>query len=218
VLLLRGYGCLPLNHLHLHGARHEQLCSVLAARVRLVTADLLLLLELLLLLVVLLVVWASCGRRMLDLLLVLLLLVISDPRGRRGDHLLPATRLVASATALAASRLGRVLVVRVQLVDVERVAPLVHVRVVGLRRLVLPITDQVAVYLDRLRAIPLLRVQLPPMAHVNRLDEQSALLVMSDVPLLRNDGLAGRVEPEVGLVHQLLVERGVHPVVEVLPD
>jgi len=217
VLLLRGYGCLPLNHLHLHGARHEQLCSVLAARVRLVTADLLLLLELLLLLVVLLVVWASCGRRMLDLLLVLLLLVISDPRGRRGDHL-PATRLVASATALAASRLGRVLVVRVQLVDVERVAPLVHVRVVGLRRLVLPITDQVAVYLDRLRAIALLRVQLPPMAHVNRLDEQSALLVMSDVPLLRNDGLAGRVEPEVGLVHQLLVERGVHPVVEVLPD
>jgi hypothetical protein len=24
---------------------------------------------------------------------------------------------------------------------------------------------------------------------------------MSDVPLLRNDGLASRVEPEVGLVH-----------------
>ena len=111
MLLLRGYGCLPLNHLHLHGAWHEQLRSVLATCVWLwlVAAHLLLLLLelllLLLLLVVLLVVgtW-PCGGRMLDLLLVLLLLllllllVVSDACGGRGDYL-PAARLVASGNA-----------------------------------------------------------------------------------------------------------------------
>jgi hypothetical protein len=48
--------------------------------------------------------------------------------------------------------------VRIQLVDIERVSPLVHVRVVGLGGLVLAIPNQVAIDLDSLRTIALLSV------------------------------------------------------------
>jgi hypothetical protein len=81
MLLLRGHGGLPLDHLHLHGARHKKLPSVLAGGIwlGLLAIHLLLLLLLELLLVMLLVLVAgSGGGRMLDLLL---LLVVSDPLG-----------------------------------------------------------------------------------------------------------------------------------------
>jgi len=111
--------------------------------------------------------------------------------------------------------------VRVQLVDVEGVSSLVHVGIVRLRGLVLVVVivaHQITVDLDCLRTVALLSVQLAAvntMSHIDWLNEESALLVMPMVPmcvvrpscaLLTDDGLACRIEPEIGLRHQLLVE------------
>lgn len=78
--------------------------------------------------------------------------------------------------------------------------------------------------LDCLRAISLLRVEsasLPAHSHRLNLNHVSTrVLAPSNGRLVlgcrRNDGLPGRVEPKVGLIHQLLVKRRVHSCVIVL--
>lgn len=150
-------------------------------------------------------------------------LVVANPLSGRG-HDLASTRLVARRSS-GATNLGRVLVVRVQLVDIEGVASLVHVRIVRLGGLVLVVAivlHQITIDLDCLRAVALLSVQLTAvnaMAHIDRLNEEGTLFVMPMMPvivvrssraLLTDDGLACRVEPEIGLRHQLLVEGRVH--------
>lgn len=96
-------------------------------------------------------------------------------------------------------------VVLVQLVDVQAAPALVHVHV----------SSHGTLDLDRLRAVTLLRVQL---AAVNGLDLHHVALWVHSRRVVRrgNDGAAGRVEPEVSLVHQLLVEARVHGSVVVL--
>ena len=100
---------------------------------------------------------------------------------------------------------------------VERIASLLHVRIVRLCCLVLGIPSQITIYLNSLCTIALLCVQLPPVAHVNRLHEQCSLLVLVGMTLLAHDSLTGRVEAEIRLSHQLLIKRRVDSVVEVLP-
>ena len=62
-------------------------------------------------------------------------------------------------------------------------------------------------YLDRLRAIPLLRVELTPVHRLN-LHHIVALRVARPLRIVRrrHDGLSGWVEAKVGLIHKLLVE------------
>lgn len=98
-----------------------------------------------------------------------------------------------------------------------------HVRIVCLRGLVLVVrvAHQVAVDLDRLRAVALLCIELTsvnPMANIDRLDEESSLLIVAVMAmsmmrpcssLLANDCLTRRIEAKVSLGHQLLVEGGI---------
>ena len=100
---------------------------------------------------------------------------------------------------------------------VERIASLLHVRIVRLCCLVLGISSQITIYLNSLCTITLLGVQLPPVSHVNRLHEQCSLLVLMGMTLLAHYRLTSRVEPEIRLRHQLFIERRVDSVVEVLP-
>jgi len=104
--------------------------------------------------------------------------------------------------------------VGVQFVDVEGVASLVHVGVVVALGL------GIAVDLNSLSAVALLRVQLASVytvTNVNRLDEKCLVVAASGVrgmsghacSLLAHHGLAGGVESEVGLSHELLIERRV---------
>lgn len=107
-----------------------------------------------------------------------------------------------------ASRLS--LVVVIQLLDVQAVAPLLQVRVRGRRvhRLL---------HRNRRSTVALLRVHFSAVASVHRLDEHAGILgciVHVDGSVgRRNDCLASGVETEVGLVHQLVVEGGVRRVV-----
>jgi hypothetical protein len=129
---------------------------------------------------------------------LLLDLVVADALG---DDLITALGVACRATR--AAHLGRVLVVRVKFVDVEGVAPLVHVRVVGLGGVRTVAINQVAVDLDSLSAVAFLGVELPAVADVDRLH------VAASRSLLRNDGLTRRVESEICLIHELFVERGI---------
>jgi len=101
--------------------------------------------------------------------------------------------------------------VGVQFVDVQGVSSLVHVGVVVALGL------GIAVDLNSLSAVALLRVQLASVytvTNINRLDEKCLVVAASGVrgmsrhacSLLAHHGLAGGVEAEVSLSHQLLVE------------
>jgi len=93
--------------------------------------------------------------------------------------------------------------------NVQRVASLVHVGVVALGLVV-------AVDLNGLSAVAFLSIQLASAigTDVNWLDEESLVVTASGVSrvarhassLLADHSLAGRVEAEVGLGHQLLIE------------
>lgn len=101
----------------------------------------------------------------------------------------------------------------VELMNVQRVASLVHVGVVTLSLVV-------AVDLNGLSAVAFLSVQLASAigTDVNWLDEESLVVATSCVrwvarhasSLLADHSLAGRVEAEVGLGHQLLIKRGIN--------
>lgn len=94
--------------------------------------------------------------------------------------------------------------------DVQGVATLVHVG------LVLTSLSVVAINLNSLGAVALLSVKLASllMTNVDRLDKEGLVVASSSVrrmsrhasSLLANHRLTGRVEAEVGLSHQLLVE------------
>lgn len=94
--------------------------------------------------------------------------------------------------------------------NVQGVATLVHVG------LVLTSLSVVAINLNSLGAVALLSVKLASllMTNVDRLDKEGLVVASSSVrrmsrhasSLLANHRLTGRVEAEVGLSHQLLVE------------
>jgi len=104
--------------------------------------------------------------------------------------------------------LGLLLVVLVQLLNVQAPSALVDVHI--------PVDR--ALYLNRLCAVPLLRVQLAAVpTHVHRLDGHHVAVSMATCVIRSgNDRLASRIEAKVSLVHQLLVERTVHRSVVVL--
>ena len=125
----------------------------------------------------------------------------------RLDHvvlqLLGGLRLmVVHSVRRHSSGLGLGVVVLVEFLNVKTATSLVHVHSLVAHR---------ALNLDGLGPVALLRVQLPPVA-AHWLDGHDLTLVVTRSVVVRgrDDGLSGRVEPEVGLVHQLLVERRVH--------
>lgn len=101
--------------------------------------------------------------------------------------------------------------------NIQRVSSLLHVRVV----VAVIVAYQVAVNLDSLGPVTLLSVQLATFATVtntDRLNEKGALIfvmimglvmvtMVSSISLLANQSRPGRIETEVSLCHQLLVER-----------
>ena len=101
--------------------------------------------------------------------------------------------------------------------NIQRVSSLLHVRVV----VAVVVAYQVAVNLDSLGAVALLSVQLASFAtvtNIDRLNEKGALIfvmimglvmvtMVSSISLLANQSRPSRIETEVSLCHQLLVER-----------
>lgn len=193
MLLVLSNGRFPLYHLHFHSSRHEKLGAILAVS----TFLLLLLLE-----------DGIVLRSIVAMALVVVLLVVSYTLG--GGRYVTTSRLVAASASTSSSDLCRVLVVSVELMDVQGVATLVHVG------LVLTSLSVVAINLNSLGAVALLSVKLASllMTNVDRLDKEGLVVASSSVrrmsrhasSLLANHRLTGRVEAEVGLSHQLLVE------------
>lgn len=191
MLLVLSNGRFPLYHLHFHSSRHEKLGAILA-----VSTFLLLLLEDGIVL---------CS--IVAMALVVVLLVVSYTLG--GGRYVTTSRLVAASASTSSSDLCRVLVVSIELMDVQGVTTLVHVGLV--------LTSlSVAINLNSLGAVALLSVKLASllMTNVDRLDKEGLVVASSSVrrmsrhasSLLANHRLTGRVEAEVGLSHQLLVE------------
>ena len=191
MLLVLSNGRFPLYHLHFHSSRHEKLGAILA-----VSTFLLLLLE-----------DGIVLRSVVAMALVVVLLVVSCTLG--GGRYVTTSRLVAASASTSSSDLCRVLVVSIELMDVQRVATLVHVGLV--------LTSlSVAINLNSLGAVALLSVKLASllMTNVDWLDKEGLVVASSSVrgmsrhagSLLANHRLTGWVEAEVGLSHQLLVE------------
>lgn len=103
--------------------------------------------------------------------------------------------------------------------NIQRISSLMHVRVI----VAMVVSDQIAVNLNGLSSVSLLSVELTTFSTVTNVDwlnEESSILivvmimsvvaVVLSVPLLSDHCLPGRVEPEVGLSHQLLVEGRIH--------
>lgn len=184
VLLVLRHGGLPRDDLHLHRARQKQL---------------------LLLLLVLQVdaVDGPVGACHAAHHLVVAHQVVLHLLGHHAHHQLGL--VVVYSRRRHRSPLRLLLVVLVQLLNVEGAAALVDVDV----------AVDGALNLNCLRAVALLRVQLatvPP--HVHRLDLHHLAALHASVATggvvgRGYDRLPSRVEPEVGLVHQLLVEGGV---------
>jgi hypothetical protein len=101
--------------------------------------------------------------------------------------------------------------VRIQLLYIEASPALVHINAVANR----------AFDLNGLRAVAFLSVQLTTVPHIrDRVNEHHGSLIFGVCRVVwrRHDGLACRVESKVGLVHQLLIERGVYGLVVVGGD
>lgn len=93
-------------------------------------------------------------------------------------------------------------VVLVQFMNVETAATLVHVDSV--------VAIDGTLYLYGLCSVPLLSVQLASVHGLNVHEVALTTVCTARVVRGRHDGLASRVEPKVGLVHQLLVETRVN--------
>jgi hypothetical protein len=149
VLLVLRNGRFPLDHLHFHSSRHEELTSVLT-----VGCFLLLLSK------------DGVALRVVAALVVLLLLMVSYALSRRWN--IATSRLVTTGATTRGTYLSRVLVVGVQLMNVQGVASLVHVGVVVALSLI------IAIDLNSLSPVAFLRVQLASssiLTDVDRLDK-----------------------------------------------
>jgi hypothetical protein len=110
--------------------------------------------------------------------------------------------------------------------NIERVTALMHV---GVLVVAVTVSNKIAVNLDSLGTVSLLSVEFTPvdtLAYIDGLNEESGLLLLmmmmaamvvtSRGSLLAHHCLSSRVETEVSLGHQLLIERSIHCTIIVL--
>lgn len=197
LLVLRNW-CLPLDHLHFHSARNEQLAPILSVlSVRCAAFSGLSLEDGVVLGVSSISSWA---------------LMVSLPLCRLGWY--TTTAWVVWGRSPLTSNFRWVLVVSIEFMYVQWVSSLVHVRV-----LIVCVVgaDEVAVNLNGLGSVAFLGIELAAvhtMAYVDRLDEKSSLLLImmmgrmvsvammvTSVSLLRYHGLSCWIETKVGLGH-----------------